>query len=287
MPTAGYRDRATAIGAALSAAANRDAPWPEHLELYDVCEELSHWLEDDRQWSQSRGGHWQSLLEDIEDSLTQLGDATSDLLNASELARQFKACRLMFEPKQPPSDLALRRRLARLLNEVAARLQPSLLLAAWRDLLSALDQAHDPEQPAAHFLSIAAWLGYSSESLRRGIESELFDGRTPVVDGKPRVDDTHATRSLEDRLDAVARRLDKPAPQGKAVVWLRYQLAKVDWEQGGFPTIAFDEAITIYQGEWLRSCVLHEQADRGLPAEIIGPDAWAFRLVPRIAGTRD
>ena len=272
------RDVAREIGAAVSSAATRKRPWPEHLELRDAVDELRRWLADDRQWANTRGGHWRALLQDVNDALTDLGEDAQAAFAAPEFERRLNACRIRFDEKRPPTDRALHRRLERLLDDLLSRLQPDVLVAAWSDLRAAIDAGDDPFGPASHFLSLAAWLGHSSEGVRRMIERELFDGRTPVIDGQPRTDDSHAARPFEERLDAVTKYLAAPAPRGNAVVWLRYQLARVESERTGFPVISLGASVTIYQGEWLRGCVLHAMTDRGLPAEALGPDAWVLRL---------
>lgn len=272
------RDVARELGAALSSAAGREQPWPEHLELRDAFDELRRWLADDRQWSYSRGGHWQSLLRDVCGALDDLGEHTRASLGAPEFEQRLTACRTRFEERRPPSDLALRRRLERLLDDLLSRLSPDVLGSAWKDLRAAIDADQDPHGSAAHFLSLASWLGHSSEGLRRAIEGELFESRTPVVDGRPRTDESQATRPLEKRLEAVAELIAAPPPRGNATVWLRYQLAKVEHPRSGFPVITLGDAVTIYHGEWLRSCVRHEQPDQGLPAETFGPDAWVLRI---------
>ena len=132
-------------------AATRDGSWPEHLELHNVHEELRAWLDDDRQWDQGRGGNWQSLLADAVDSLTHLGEATKLRLNAPSLAQRFEACRRLFEPNKPPEDLAIRRRMCRVLDELEGHREPVVLVAAWRDLLDAVKQAHAADDAAARF----------------------------------------------------------------------------------------------------------------------------------------
>jgi len=272
------RDVARELGEALSWAASREQPWPEHLELCDAFDELRRWLADDRQWSYSRGGHWQSLLRDVCDALDGLGEHTRACLGAPEFEQRLAACRTRFDERRPPSDLALRRRLERLLDDLLSRLNPDVLGSAWKDLRAAIDAEQDPRGAAAHFLSLACWLGHSSEGLRRAIEGELFERRTPVVDGPPRTDESQATRPVEQRLEAIAELIAAPPPRGNATVWLRYQLAKIEHHRSGFPVIRLGDAVTIYHGEWLRRCVLCEQADRGLPAETLGPNAQALHI---------
>ena len=184
-----------------------------------------------------------------------------------------------FEPNKPPEDLAIRRRMCRVLDELEGHREPVVLVAAWRDLLDAVKQAHAADDAAARFLSIAAWLGHTPEELKRRVESDLFDGRTPVLDRRaPAIGEALAPRPIQDRLDAIERYLAQPLRRGRAIVWLRYQLARVDSEARGFPVICIGDAVTIYQGDWLRACVFHTEPDRGLPPETAGPDAWTFRM---------
>ena len=70
----------------------------------------------------------------------RLGEATSTSLDAPRFAAEFKSCRASCESQKPPNDLALRRRLSRLLEQLGRAVVPETLVAAWDDLLSALPE---------------------------------------------------------------------------------------------------------------------------------------------------
>ena len=208
----------------------------------------------------------------------RLGEATSTSLDAPRFAAEFKSCRASFESQKPPNDLALRRRLSRLLEQLGRAVVPETLVAAWDDLLSALPETDNAQRAARHLLTIASWIGHPPDILRQRIERELLGHDSLRIDDKVVHRDTEDRRSAAERVNAVRSELAQPAARGRAIVWLRFQLAKVDWEPGGFPVIRIGDAVTIYQGDWLRACVLHRQPDRGLPPEVIDPDRWELRL---------
>jgi hypothetical protein len=255
------------------AAAHRDEQWPERMHLPDAVEELSSWLEDERQWARAFPRNWTSLMDDVISALRALGPAVQREVDASGLCDQLAQCRGMLNTDETRSDPALRQRLRRLVGTIRESFQSvGVLVAAWSDLTHRVTNPEIAEQSARQLLALSAWLGHDPEGLRKELSAHLT-GSLARVREEP-------TPTASERLAAVRALLTEPPSRAHMVVWLRYIFARVlpEW-------IDIGEAVRIYRGEWLRSAldaVPHNQ----LPPEINEED-FSLKLFCQGDGRQD
>src|ERR1700704_2785167 len=105
------------------AAARRDEQWPDRLQLPDVVEELSRWLDDERQWFSARPHNWASLINDVIAALHAFGPEAQQTTECSGICDQLEKCRAMLNMDETRSDPALRQRLRRLVSTIRERFQ--------------------------------------------------------------------------------------------------------------------------------------------------------------------
>jgi len=77
-------------------AARREEPWPERMQLPDAVEELSSWLEDERQWSSAHTSNWVSLMNDVISAIRVFGPEAQQATESSSLCDRLEECRAMF-----------------------------------------------------------------------------------------------------------------------------------------------------------------------------------------------
>lgn len=260
-------------------AAKRDRPWPRVLEVRDAVDELGRWLSDDRQWSaQTRGRHWQSLIDDVVASLDNLGVATSVELAVEDAKRELADCKGLFGGEKAPMDAALRRRLLLVVEGITSRAETAdALAAAWADLERSALAGEEDEPAARQLLSLATWHGHEPDSLVSGLTKHLTGPAVIWAAGTLHVPDPENARSLEERLAAIRALVQTPPWRTVTIVWLRYQLARVDVPDAGLPTIEIGDAVRIFDGNWLRRCGSHPQNEHGLPPELLDESKWMLR----------
>lgn len=249
---AGDIEVARAIDVAVHLSTKTEEPWPERLELRDAIDELRRWLGDDRQWNESRSRHWRSLLNDLLESVGDLGPRTRTQLGQQALESEIKECRRRFD-NDATVDVALRTRLARFVEAVSAgAVMADVLIAAFDDLVQTASEPEASQRSARHLLTLAHWAGHDSELLVQRIGHELTFARP----GQPQ--EQVDRRPLAPRLDAIRDILRRAPDRAHFVIWLRFQLAKVEAPRsGGRPVIEIGDRIRLYQGDWLRGCLTH------------------------------
>jgi len=267
-------------------AAKKDQPWPRVLEVRDAVDELRLWLSDDRQWgSQTRGRHWQSLIDDVVASLHALGDAAKRHLAVDAAIRELGECKVPFNADKAPTDAALRRRLSRAVDSITERATVvEALTAAWEDLERSALAGREDEPAGRHFLSLAAWLGHDTDSFVMRLTPHLTGTGEIRAAGAWHPPDPTKTQTLDERFEAIRTFLAELPWRTRTIIWLRYRLAKVDWPDSGTPTIEIGEHVRIFDGNWLRGCMAHPRGDHNLPPETVDRGMWMLRS---FCGLRD
>lgn len=255
------------------AAGKQDEPWPEHLLLRDALDELTRWLADDHQWgARGSGPHWLSLLRDLRDAIGDLGPSARSALGVELALATLEQAATEFSGKPQVKDTALRKRLTDCATQLTQWAdQPSMLLAAWDDLLACAEDREAAPAAARGFLSLAGWTGHDVSSYVREITRALDGEGTMRIDGElvsPPMD-----TPLQERLDAARSAVEVQPARASLTVWLRFRLAQIRWP----PVISIGEAVRIYRGDWLRSCLCGPAAHHDLPVEATGQGAEALR----------
>lgn len=236
-------------------AVRREEQWPDRLQLPDAVEELSRWLNDERQWSSAHESNWVSLMNDVISAIRVFGPEAQQATKSSSLCDQLEECRAMLNTKETRSDPALRRRLSRLLTTIRERFQRvEVLVATWTDLAHRAANPGAAEQSARQLLALGAWLGHDPEGLRTGLGAYLHGSATRVREGP--------VPAAAERLAAAGDMLTTPPSRAHMVVWLRFIFARLlpGW-------IDIGEAVRIYRGEWLRSALEAPVPHSELPPE--------------------
>ncbi len=230
-----------------------------------MVDELRRWLDDERQWNESRPRHWQTLMADVIDALDDLGSTTKTSIAEAAFRSEAKECRRRFE-NDATVDEALRRRLSRLVADISrVAVAPDTLVSALDDLVSAVGESNQARAAARHLLSLAEWAGHDIESLASRMGRELRPSRLGQAQGQS------DNRSFLERVDAIREQLRRPAYRGRFVIWLRFRLAKVEAPRsGGPPVIRIGDSVCVYQGDWLRGCLAHPSDIWDLPPELMG-----------------
>jgi len=256
------------------AAARRQEPWPERMQLPDAVEELSSWLNDERQWSSAHASNWVSLMNDVISAIRVFGPEAQQATECSDLCDQLEECRTMLNMKETRSDPALRRRLSRLLTTIRERFQRvDVLVAAWTDLTHRVANPDVAEESARQLLALSAWLGHDPEGLRKGLSNHIT-GSLARAKEEP-------VPAASERLAAARKLLTEPPSRAHMVVWLRYIFARLlpEW-------IDIGEAVRIYRGAWLRSALDAPTPHNQLPPEITEED-FSLKLFCQETGEQD
>jgi hypothetical protein len=248
--TGDEQEHVNAVLAALSAG-KRDEPWLEHLQLRDALDELTRWLSDDHQWgAPGSAPHWLSLIRDVVDALSDLGPAGRTELAANEAIAELEQCAAAFESTSAVKDPELRERLSQCTDTLTERAAlPNTLMAAWGDLMAAAQDSDLAATGARGLLSLATWIGHDTHSFVRCITQALDGEHAMRIDGELVSPETGAP--LEERLAAARAAVAVAPARAHMIVWLRFQLAQIRWP----PVIPIGEDISIYRGDWLRSCL--------------------------------
>lgn len=236
------------------AAARREESWPQ-LSLPDAIDELSRWLDDERQWARTAPHNWTSLLDDAIEGISAFGPEVREATEARRLCDQLKQCRALLNEKETSSDAALRQRLRRLVDTIREQFRrPEVLLAAWDSLTHRVEESDTAERSARQLLALAAWVGHDSEALSQALGNRLSGWRARAA--------KEPVPAPSDRLAAARDMLSESPSRAQVIVWLRFIFARVlpGW-------IDIGPAVRIYRGEWLRSALEASEPHSQLPPE--------------------
>lgn len=228
------------------------------LDLTGALEELSAWIEDDREAGNIFATHWATLLEDVLWTAKQCGPGlTAALLDADEdLFDEITTCRAILKNTKGAPDRAMRRRTAKAATRLQSKIvRGSVLCAAFNDVISA--PTPDAATGAARlFVALSSEAGHDSRWFPSRLRSILSDDAFAIAAerAEPQPADPHesAGATPEERLALVEKLIRDPPSRGEAIVWLRFAHAKLGWP----PTLALGERVTLFDDDWLRS-VLH------------------------------
>ena len=244
---------------ALSEAAPAGRPTPStELDLTGALEELSAWIEDDREAGNVFAAHWATLLEDVLWTVKQCGPGlTAALLEADEdIFDEIAACRAILKNTRGAPDRAMRRRTANAATRLKAKIvRGPVLYAAFEDIIN----APNPETATAAadlFVALFSEAGHNPRWFPSRLRSILSDDAFAIAAerDKPQPAEPHASAGAtpEERLSLVEKLIKEPPSRGEAIVWLRFAHANLGWP----PTLALGERVTLFDDDWLRS-VLH------------------------------
>ena len=79
--------------------------YPRNLSLHEAIEEVGLWVQDERQWRNTRGPNWESLLLDLDDALDVTGSALAAAgLGVAATRTALKECAAVLaqEPERQP-----------------------------------------------------------------------------------------------------------------------------------------------------------------------------------------
>lgn len=249
---------------------NRYQPVPD---LPDMLGELEDWVGDEHQWRSGRPQNWSTLLSDLIDSLSRLGDHLRKCLEplAEPVREEILIVRRRLKQSKAPPDESMRRRLQRVGEELRTELlRNSALSAAWADVISADGPAQSIDL-ARLLLSLGELRGHARTSLVRSLRLILEDDSAAIArakgDARPsREDPDKAGASVEERLRLAEKPLTELPRRGRVVVWLQYALAPA-LEPLVLP---IGDRVALYNVAWLQSVAKGSGAHRHhLPQEVI------------------
>jgi hypothetical protein len=240
------------VSAALREAAREDR-WPDPMPLTVAVDELSRWVDDERQWMTGSPRNWKSLADDLLAALAVLGQETRSVLRADEIRRELEACRRLLSEEATRTDPALRHRLRILVRMLRERyLTVEARVAAWIDLTKRAGNLESAEPVARQMLGFCAAYGFEAGEVTNLIERSL----------RRRESAQSPQESSEQRLDAARQALTFDIPQRHVVVWYRYFFAPMApmWLDIG-------EHVRIYRSDWLRPALQDAENHPELPPE--------------------
>jgi hypothetical protein len=243
------------------AAARQEESWPQ-LSLPDAIEELSRWLDDERQWARTSPHNWTSLMDDAIEGIGAFGPRVRQTTDAHGVRDQLKQCRTLLKADDTRSDPALRRRLRQLVDTTREQFQrPEALLAAWDDLTHRVGDSDAAQRSARQLLALAAWIGHDPKVLSESLGALLRGQLTQAAE--------EALPAPADRLTAARDMLSGPPSRAHMIVWLRFIFARVlpRWLDIG-------PAVRIYRGDWLRSALEAPEPHSELPSEATSDAFW-------------
>jgi hypothetical protein len=227
-------------------AAAQGQDWPTRMQLPDAVDELSLWIEDERQWARAWPRNWKSLMEDVIASAAAFGPATQAAANVPDLLRELKGCRSLLSTEETRGDPALRRRVRGVVETTRERFQRNeTLVAAWADVAARVENREAAEIAARQLLALGAWCGHGRKALSEALQAELR--KAPTV---------------EQAIAAAAGFLHRPARRAHMVVWLRYLLAPTKE-----PLLALGDSVRLYSEAWLNECLEHAPDHPDAPPE--------------------
>lgn len=248
-----------ALNAAVPAGPRRSG---RELDLTGALEELSAWVNDDREAGNVFAAHWATLLDDVLWTAMQCGPRlTAALLDADDdLFDEMKACRAILKNTRGAPDRAMRRRI----EKAATRLQVKIvrgpvLCAAFEDVRIA--QAPDAATTAARlFVAFCGEAGHDPLWFPSRLRSILADDGFAIAaergESLPADPDAAAGATPEERIALVEKLINEPPVRGEAIVWLRFAHAKLGWP----PTLALGDRVTLFDDNWIRSVLQHDPA---------------------------
>ncbi len=243
------------------AAARRDESWPQ-LSLPDAIEELSRWLDDERQWARTSPHNWTSLIDDTIEGIRALGSEVRGTTEAQGMCDQLKQCQALLKADETRSDPALRWRLRRLVVTTREQFRRfDVLLAAWDDLTHSVGESDAAERSARQLLVLAAWIGHDPMELSKALGARLTGWLARAAEGP--------IPPPADRLTAARDMLAEPPSRADITVWLRFIFARVlpGW-------IDIGPAVRIYRGDWLRGALEAPEPHNELPPEATTDAFW-------------
>jgi predicted ATPase len=243
------------------AAARKEESWPQ-LSLPDAIEELSHWLDDERQWARTSPHNWTSLIDDAIEGIDAFGPEVRRTTEGQGLCDQLEQCRALLNKKETRSDPALRQRLRRLVGMIREQFRRSeVLLAAWDDLTHRVEESDAAERSARQLFALAAWIGHDPKGLSEAVGNHLSGSLARAAD--------EPAPAPADRLATARDLFSKPPSRARMIIWLRFIFARVlpGWIDIG-PTVR------IYRGEWLRSALEASEPHNELPPEATTDGVW-------------
>jgi hypothetical protein len=243
------------------AAARREESWPQ-LSLPDAIEELSRWLDDERQWARTSPHNWTSLIEDAIEGIRAFGPEVQRTTEAQGICGQLEQCRTLLKADETRSDPALRQRLRRLVGTTQEQFRrPEVLLAAWDDLTHRVDDRDAAERSARHLIALAAWIGHDPKGLSEALSNRLTGWLARAA--------KEPVPAPADRLTAARDLLAEPPSRAHMIVWLRFIFARVlpGW-------IDIGPAVRIYRGEWIRGALDAPEPHNELPPEATTDVFW-------------
>jgi hypothetical protein len=243
------------------AAARQEESWPQ-LSLPDAIDELSRWLDDERQWARTSPHNWTSLMDDAIEGVRAFGPEVQRAIDALGICDQLKQCRALLRGDETRSDPALRQRLRRLVNATREQFRrPDVLLAAWDDLSHRLGESDTAERSARHLLALAAWTGHDPKGLSEALGARLTGWLARAAE--------EPVPPPADRLTAARDMLSEPPSRADMIVWLRFIFARV------LPVwIDIGPAVRIYRGDWLRGALEASEPHNDLPPEASSDAFW-------------
>jgi hypothetical protein len=269
--------------------ADRRAAFQADGTLTALVGELREWLEDDRQWISAYARQWVSLLSDLEAARTATGKNLDAFLDGSRPAwQEISLCRAALKKQRDgrTADPAIRRRLQRACEAIAAQLTDPLILGAtWDDMMTSTTFA-GTQAEAWRILFFIDGQGLDAKGLASQLREILEDDKIAVEVARDEYSgDTEPNQRAglgEAERAALARSLlFKPARRAEAVIWLKYALAPFSPDM-----LQLGDTVTLYQARWLRSTLVSDTAAR-LPPELHGEDHLHVKLLAGAALSDD
>ncbi len=243
-------------------------PFRAAAEIGVLVDELVEWLEDDRQWVSANGWQWVSLFDDLRKARETLGSDLGNHLSAGSSWDELEISRTALKKQRKwGPDPAIRRRLERAVENLAARLsEPAALTAAWADLVASATFESAVARARSLFL-LAERQGHDPGALTLRLREILADNLITirVARGESRgaaEPRERAGLTPPERVELAGSVLPESPRRGETVVWLKYALAAI-----GPDLLRVGDAVSFYRQDYLREA-LEPDPSPELPPEL-------------------
>lgn len=239
----------------------------------EALDEVDLWVQDERQWRNTRGHNWESLLSDLTQAVEFSGGAlAASGVKVSAILEAVKECAALLRQtgdKSPDEDL--RQRLIRQMRDLQrTAAAPEALIFAFDATVEAAT-AEDQDDGAARVLLDLARIAGRDPHMVASELADLAHGKEQAIAAARPILGTdeanqHGELALEARIELARRWLGAPFQMGDSVVWLSMWSARIDPE----PSATIGPCVQLFDGPWIfnQMNLAAEDRDPALPPEL-------------------
>jgi hypothetical protein len=251
-----------------------DQPIPFELDagLRALIEELTEWLDDDRQWASGHSEQWKSLLADVLGARSAAGPhLRRHLAGVVSSWDELTALKGQVGGRgRGAPEPSLRQRLSRATRAIGdCVLEAEALEVAFDDLLESNDHL-DAREAARRLVRLVEAQGLPSAEVVKDLTSILEDNLWFVKTARGERHERDDIRRRAGLAPAQRIELARSALGGRdhiedAVIWLEYTLAPLPSGH-----LALGDAVELFTTDWLLEAIAEERHEE-LPLELRAP----------------